>query len=85
MNDDHAEDALLICRTLGGQPTATQARTTSLDADSIAFAAIVGRHRSPGQHPVRSPADPTGADPSGAGTHAPGGLHHLGTSSRPAG
>ncbi|MEU8263407.1 DUF2470 domain-containing protein [Micromonospora sp. NPDC048999] len=38
MNDDHADDALLICRTLGGQPSAAQARTTGLDADGIDFA-----------------------------------------------
>ncbi|WP_213453218.1 DUF2470 domain-containing protein [Rhizomonospora bruguierae] len=41
MNDDHAEDALLICRTLGGQPAATRARTTGLDADGIDFAVTV--------------------------------------------
>lgn len=41
MNEDHADDALLICRTLGGQPAATQARTTGLDADGIEFAAVV--------------------------------------------
>lgn len=42
MNDDHAEDSLLICRTLGGRPDATAARTTGLAADGIDFAATVG-------------------------------------------
>ncbi|MEU0958741.1 DUF2470 domain-containing protein [Micromonospora aurantiaca] len=42
MNDDHAGDALLICRTLGGRPDATEARTTGLDADGIDFAVTVG-------------------------------------------
>ena len=42
MNDDHAGDALLICRTLGGRPDATAARTTGLDADGIDFAVTVG-------------------------------------------
>ncbi|MFF0176809.1 DUF2470 domain-containing protein [Micromonospora profundi] len=41
MNDDHAEDTLLICRTLGGCPTATRARTTGLDADGVDFVATV--------------------------------------------
>ncbi|MFC8845976.1 MULTISPECIES: DUF2470 domain-containing protein [unclassified Micromonospora] len=38
MNADHAEDALLICRTLGGCPDATRARATGLDADGMDFA-----------------------------------------------
>jgi putative heme iron utilization protein len=41
MNDDHAGDALLICRTLGGRPAATRARTTGLDADGMDFVATV--------------------------------------------
>ncbi|MER7001463.1 DUF2470 domain-containing protein [Dactylosporangium sp. NPDC000555] len=41
MNDDHTDDALLICRTLGGRPAATRARTTGLDADGIEFAVTV--------------------------------------------
>ena len=47
MNDDHADDALLICRALGGQPAATQARTTGLDADGIEFAVTVGATETP--------------------------------------
>ncbi|MGC5009136.1 DUF2470 domain-containing protein [Streptosporangium sp. DT93] len=42
MNDDHAGDALLICRSLGGQPEATAATTTGVDAEAIEFAAVVG-------------------------------------------
>ncbi|WP_329110791.1 DUF2470 domain-containing protein [Micromonospora sp. NBC_01699] len=41
MNDDHADDSLLICRTLGGQPDATGARMSGLDADGIEFDAAV--------------------------------------------
>ncbi|MBM7075132.1 DUF2470 domain-containing protein [Micromonospora sp. MMS20-R1-14] len=38
MNDDHAADSLLICRTLGGCPDATRARVAGLDADGMDFA-----------------------------------------------
>ena len=41
MNDEHAADSLLICRSLGGTPQATAARMTGLDADGIEFAATV--------------------------------------------
>ncbi|MFJ6197347.1 DUF2470 domain-containing protein [Micromonospora sp. NPDC092111] len=41
MNEDHAADALLICRTLGGCPTATRARTTGLDGDGMDFVVTV--------------------------------------------
>lgn len=41
MNDDHAADSLLICRVLGGVPTATAARVSGLDADGIDFVATV--------------------------------------------
>ena len=37
MNDDHAEDALLICRVLGGQPDATQAVTDGFDSAAMHF------------------------------------------------
>ncbi|WP_030451607.1 DUF2470 domain-containing protein [Herbidospora cretacea] len=39
MNDDHADDALLIVRALGGRPDATSARTTGVDAEAIHFEA----------------------------------------------
>ena len=38
MNDDHADDALLICRTLGGAPDAVRARAVDVDGDGIRFA-----------------------------------------------
>lgn len=41
MNEDHAADNVLICRTLGGQPTATEARVSGVDADGMTFEAIV--------------------------------------------
>ena len=51
MDDDHADDALLIVRRLGGRPDATSARTTSVDGLGIDFLA-----RTPeGELPVRVP------------------------------
>ncbi|GII02973.1 DUF2470 domain-containing protein [Planobispora takensis] len=41
MNDDHADDALLIVKALGGQPEATAARTSGVDAEAIEFDATV--------------------------------------------
>ncbi|MEV1167919.1 DUF2470 domain-containing protein [Nonomuraea sp. NPDC049784] len=37
MNDDHAEDALIIVRGLGGRPAATSAVTSDVDAEAIEF------------------------------------------------
>jgi putative heme iron utilization protein len=37
MNDDHAEDALLIVRALGGRPDAAGAVTSDVDAEAITF------------------------------------------------
>jgi hypothetical protein len=42
MNDDHGDDALLICKSLGGQPEATGAKTTGVDTEAIEFVAVVG-------------------------------------------
>jgi len=42
MNDDHAADCLLICRTLGGRPDATAAAMTGMDATGIEFTVTVG-------------------------------------------
>jgi putative heme iron utilization protein len=42
MNDDHAEDSLLICRMLGGQPAAERAMMTGMDEAGIVFTAEVG-------------------------------------------
>ena len=35
MNDDHAEDCVVICRVLGGRPSTTAARMTGMDAAAI--------------------------------------------------
>ncbi|MEV4802929.1 DUF2470 domain-containing protein [Nonomuraea sp. NPDC049421] len=37
MNDDHAEDGLLIVRGLGGRPDAGTAVTSDVDAEAITF------------------------------------------------
>ena len=39
MNEDHADDSVLICRSLGGQPTTVAATMTGLDADGADFRA----------------------------------------------
>jgi putative heme iron utilization protein len=41
MNDDHADDNVLIVRGLAGVHTATSARMSGLDADGMDFAAAV--------------------------------------------
>jgi putative heme iron utilization protein len=41
MNDDHAEDNVLIVRGLGGADAATAARMSGMDADGMDFAAAV--------------------------------------------
>jgi putative heme iron utilization protein len=41
MNDDHADDNVLIVRALGGAPAATAARMSGMDADGMEFAAAV--------------------------------------------
>lgn len=42
MNDDHADDALLICRALGGVPDAERVETSGLDSAAMHFTAWVG-------------------------------------------
>jgi len=42
MNGDHAEDNLLIARSLGGQPEATAAVMTGVRPDGATFEATVG-------------------------------------------
>ncbi|GAA3245173.1 DUF2470 domain-containing protein [Nonomuraea helvata] len=37
MNDDHAEDALIIVRGLGDRPDATSAVTSDVDGEAIEF------------------------------------------------
>ncbi|HEY1175819.1 MAG TPA: DUF2470 domain-containing protein [Phytomonospora sp.] len=41
MNHDHAADTLLICRGVGGMPTATAARMTGFDGDGGDYAVTV--------------------------------------------
>ncbi|MDY7086510.1 MAG: DUF2470 domain-containing protein [Actinomycetota bacterium] len=41
MNDDHADDNVLIVRALGGVPMADAARMSGLDADAMEFRAVV--------------------------------------------
>jgi hypothetical protein len=40
LNDDHGEDMLTICRTLGGRPDAVAAIVTSVDVDGLTLRAI---------------------------------------------
>ena len=42
MNDDHAEDNVLIVRGLGGVDAATAARMSGMDADGMSFVAVAG-------------------------------------------
>ena len=51
MNDDHPDDSLLICRTLGNQPQAETARMVGLDAEGAEFEVTVDSAR----HTVRLP------------------------------
>ncbi|GGM46828.1 DUF2470 domain-containing protein [Dactylosporangium sucinum] len=55
MNDDHAEDSLLICRTLGGRPDATAAAMTGMDGDGIDFTAVVDGRDVPVRVPFSRP------------------------------
>jgi Domain of unknown function (DUF2470) len=41
MNNDHAEDCVVICRGLGGQPGTTRAVMSDVDADAAYFEATV--------------------------------------------
>ncbi|WP_341720936.1 DUF2470 domain-containing protein [Micromonospora sp. FIMYZ51] len=41
MNTDHADDCRVICQGLGGQPGATAATMSGMDADGMDFTAIV--------------------------------------------
>ncbi|MEV6693630.1 DUF2470 domain-containing protein [Micromonospora sp. NPDC051196] len=41
MNTDHADDCRVICQGLGGQPAATAATMSGMDADAMEFLAIV--------------------------------------------
>lgn len=41
MNVDHADDSLLICQALGGQPQARRATMSGMDADQIHFDVVL--------------------------------------------
>lgn len=41
MNADHADDSLLICRTLGGQPSAREAHMVGFNAEHAVFSARI--------------------------------------------
>lgn len=41
LNDDHPEDTLLLCRTLGGEPTAERAWAHGVDVDGLDLRAEV--------------------------------------------
>ncbi|GIH10453.1 hypothetical protein Rhe02_85200 [Rhizocola hellebori] len=51
MNDDHAADSVLICRAFGGQPDATAAVMSGMDADGIEFEVTVGGATQPTRVP----------------------------------
>ncbi|RNL86639.1 DUF2470 domain-containing protein [Halostreptopolyspora alba] len=55
MNDDHAEETLLICRVLGGYPNATAARMTGVDQAGGDYVATVGGVETPLRIPWASP------------------------------
>ena len=55
MNVDHADDSLLICRSLGGQPEATSATMTGMDPGGIDFAVMVAGHAVPARVPWSRP------------------------------
>jgi putative heme iron utilization protein len=41
MNDDHADDSLVICRAFGGRPDAERVTMTGLDGGGMDFRAVV--------------------------------------------
>ena len=61
MNDDHADDSLLICRVLGGRPDAVAATMTGFDHEAATFDVSVPDGtvgvRLPWDRPVRDRAD----------------------------
>jgi hypothetical protein len=53
MNTDHADDCVVICRGLGGQPGTTQAVMSDVDADAADFEATVDGRVVPVRIPFR--------------------------------
>jgi hypothetical protein len=52
MNDDHADDSVLICRSLGGQPDTVTARMSGMSPAGIEFVADVDEAREVGPREV---------------------------------
>ena len=55
MNNDHADDCVLICRGLGGQPGTTRAVMSDVDGNAAYFDATVGDTVVPVRVPFREP------------------------------
>lgn len=55
MDDDHRDDALLICRTLGGQPSATAVSTVDVDTEAVHFSVQVDGEQVPVRVPFAAP------------------------------
>lgn len=47
MNDDHADDNVLICRALGGPAATERAWMSGMDADGMDFVAVAGGVETP--------------------------------------
>lgn len=55
INDHHADDALAICRTLGGVPDAERAEVTGVDGEALHLAAVVAGATVPLRVPFLEP------------------------------
>jgi hypothetical protein len=55
MNNDHADDNVLIVRAFGGQPDATRAVMLGVDFEAVHFEATVGDRVVPVRVPFRRP------------------------------
>ncbi len=55
MNNDHADDSVLICRALGQQPDTTRAVMSDVDGEAAYFDATVGDAVVPVRIPFRAP------------------------------
>ncbi|WP_309238697.1 DUF2470 domain-containing protein [Actinoplanes aureus] len=53
MNEDHADDNVLIVRAFGGVPAATTARMSGMDAEALEFAVAVDGIETPVRVPFR--------------------------------
>jgi hypothetical protein len=55
MNTDHADDCVLICRALGGQPATSRAVMSDVDGEAVCFDATVDDIAIPVRVPFRQP------------------------------